>query len=211
MKAHELQQLIGATRHNLTALGLSDVRKDGGRQMLRCRCKCGTETLVRPYRFAKGDAWSCGCHASERAAARNYRHGSRDTPEYRVWTGMIGRCHNPKNKSFPRYGGRGIAVCDRWRDSFQDFLRDVGPRPSPSHSIDRIDNSRGYEPGNCRWATARTQTNNRGVTLLVTLDGETRPLAEWCEARGLNYYTVWSRISQRGWSPEAALSTPVTG
>lgn len=84
-----------------------------------------------------------------------------NTPEHRVWRGMQERCYNARRQDWPDYGGRGITVCDRWRDSFETFLADMGPRPSPKHSVDRIDNAKGYEPGNCRWATATEQARNR--------------------------------------------------
>jgi hypothetical protein len=89
-------------------------------------------------------------------------HGMSSTPEYFAWAAMLSRCHNPANPRYDDYGGRGITVCDRWRADFAAFLADVGRRPSPAHSLDRIDNDRGYEPGNCRWATAYVQARNRG-------------------------------------------------
>lgn len=90
-----------------------------------------------------------------------YKHGCSDLPEYRSWQGMVARCHQPTNENYPEYGGRGIVVCERWREDISAFIADVGPRPSPRHSIDRINNDRGYEPGNVRWATAKEQANNR--------------------------------------------------
>ena len=124
---------------------------------------------------------------------------------YGSWAAMRERCLNPKSKCFANYGGRGITICASWRDSFANFASDMGERPD-GRSLDRIDNDGNYEPGNCRWATDRQQTNNRRVTILVTLDGATRPLAEWCEDRGLNYQTVWDRIYRRGWAVEEALA-----
>lgn len=126
------------------------------------------------------------------------------TPEYRAWQQMKDRCLNPKNKRFQHYGGRGIKVCARWQRSFDSFLADVGPRPSPKHSIERIKNNRGYTPKNVRWATAKEQANNRRSTIFVSLRGKRTPLAEACRKLGVARNTVWMRIS-RGMTPTAAI------
>jgi hypothetical protein len=128
----------------------------------QCGCDCGNETVIEGSRLKSGKAKSCGCLRRELSAARRLRHGRTDTAEHNTWIGMKGRCYNPANPKFYRYGGRGITVCERWRDNFENFAADMGPRPSPLHSIDRIDNDRGYEPGNCRWATQLEQQRNRG-------------------------------------------------
>jgi hypothetical protein len=119
---------------------------------------------------------------------------------------MIGRCTNPNNSHFASYGGRGISVCDRWRD-FPTFLADMGEKPV-GMSIDRIDIDGNYEPGNCRWTTAKQQARNKRSTRLLTYDGQTRPLLEWAERLGLNPGTLSDRV-YAGWSDEAALTTPV--
>lgn len=119
---------------------------------------------------------------------------------------MLARCDNPKNPAYPRYGGRGITVCDRWR-TFEGFLADMGERPA-GKSIERINNDGNYEPGNCRWATAKEQNLNTRSNRLVTIDGETRPLAEWAELRGLLVGTVYDRL-YRGWNIERAINTPL--
>jgi len=131
--------------------------------------------------------------------------------EYGVWMGMIGRCENPKAKAYPDYGGRGIRVCSQWRDSFERFLSDVGARPSPNHSIDRVDNDGHYEPGNCRWATKAEQQNNRRTNRKVTVQGETMNL--WQALRRFDVCdATFRQRTQRGWTDEAALLTPpVTG
>lgn len=117
-------------------------------------------------------------------------------PEYGVWASMIQRCTNPNTKTFARYGGRGITVCDGWLHSFEAFLADVGPRPSFAHSLDRIDNDGNYEPGNCRWIEKRLQARNTSANVTLTFNGETRTAAEWAELLGIKPYTLYSRISK---------------
>lgn len=125
-------------------------------------------------------------------------------PEYKVWQDMKARCYYKKNNGFERYGGRGITVCDEWINSFATFYRDMGPKPSPIHSLDRIDNNGDYTPENCRWATHKEQSNNRRNNILFTIDGETKTLKQWCEQLNLKYKTVHARI-KRGWTIESSL------
>jgi hypothetical protein len=135
----------------------------------RCRCDCGTVKEIRGPVLNRGEAKSCGCRkrdiGRERTAPGGVmdgrRHGGWRSPEYRIWRGMKIRCCNPRSKDFPRYGGRGIRVCQRWLDSFAAFLADVGPRPAPHLTLDRIDNDGHYEPGNVRWATRSEQQQNK--------------------------------------------------
>lgn len=121
---------------------------------------------------------------------------------------MIQRCTNPKNDRFASYGGRGITVCERWRRSFDAFATDVGARPSRQHTIDRIDNTKGYEPGNVRWATAIQQQRNMRSNVQVTFRGETLLLVEWAERLKIKYTTLSLRLF-RGWSVERALDEAV--
>ena len=124
---------------------------------------------------------------------------------YYTWYHMIRRCSDPLDLGFMRYGGRNIIVCMRWRKSFRAFAEDLGERPSPRHSIDRIDNNGNYEPGNVRWATRKEQQRNRRGNHLVTANGITRSVAEWSEALGVNWATVAQRL-KLGWSPERAVT-----
>jgi hypothetical protein len=141
------------------------------------------------------------------------RHGharkSGRTPEYKAWDGMKTRCNNPRHKLYPYYGARGITVCEAWNrpDGFGQFLADMGPRPSRHHTLDRIDNSRGYSPDNCRWATWGQQQRNTRRSHLITINGNTKPLCDWAEVFRIPHQYVRNRIYQ-GWEPIRALVTP---
>jgi hypothetical protein len=136
-------------------------------------------------------------------------HGGSYTPEYRAWVRMIQRCENSNGPEFPGYGGRGIRVCARWRDSFEAFREDMGPKPSAGHSLDRFPDQNGdYEPGNCRWATNKQQSRNTRSNRLLTFNGETHCLAEWAAVTGVNSMALRSRL-RKGWAVERALTTPV--
>ncbi len=134
---------------------------DSRHPRVRCRCACGNITEPHWQSLKKGQTLSCGCFRREITAQVTRTHGQSSAREFWTWAGMIDRCYRAKRKDFSRYGGRGIRVCDRWRYSFANFYADMGPRPSPKHSIDRIDTNGHYEPDNVRWATAREQRMNQ--------------------------------------------------
>lgn len=129
------------------------------------------------------------------------------TNEYQIWAAMIARCVRPDNTAFHEYGAVGVTVCDRWRNSFAMFLADMGPRPSPKHSIDRKDGQRGYCPDNCRWATPKEQARNTKRNRLITFNGETMCVAAWAERIGWKQNILHDRL-RLGWTVEEALTTP---
>ena len=149
---------------------VKSVRNASGRMTWLCICDCGNQTTVYGQGLRRGTTRSCGCYAEEWRRITPLKHGActggKRSAEYEAWSRIKKRCHDPNDKDWPRYGGRGILVCDEWRASFAQFFADMGPLPSPSHSIDRIDNALGYFPANCRWATPRQQADNRRTNKL---------------------------------------------
>jgi hypothetical protein len=125
-----------------------------------CECDCGNKKLIHLTNLKSGDTKSCGCLNIEISKQRNRTHGDSNSPEYQTWKRMKRRCDNPKGNRWEHYGGRGIKVCDRWINSYQNFLEDMGRKPSPEYSIDRINVNGNYEPSNCRWSTPKEQSNN---------------------------------------------------
>lgn len=142
-----------------------------------------------------------------RSRARNRTHGeSKKTPEYRAWCHLRNRCNNPRNGSYENYGGRGIKVCERW-GTFENFLTDMGRRPSRGHSIERNHVNGDYEPGNCCWATNKQQQNNKRDNIYILIRGERLTLREICDRFGVEYKLVWGRM-KKGWTLVDAMSRP---
>jgi len=165
----------------------------------RCRCECGNATLVAGSKLRRGSTQSCGCN-------RETQGGGHGTPEYRSWREMKRRCYNSSYREYHLYGGRGIAICDRWRTSFTNFLADMGPKPSPLHSIDRLDNDGNYEPDNCRWTTPMEQGQNTRKARLLTHNGKTLSIRAWARKLGIAHQTLISRLA-KGWPPEKVFSS----
>jgi hypothetical protein len=173
-----------------------------------CQCDCGKVITRRQDHLLRTNNQSCGCLKKEINKRTHTKHGlSGDTPEYQAWAHMLRRCYTPTTKGFENYGGRGITVCDRWRFAFENFLNDMGYRPSRQYSLDRINNDGNYEPSNCRWATAKEQCNNTRRCRMLTFNNETLTIAQWSEKLGFNRGVLLFRI-RRGWSVEKALLTP---
>lgn len=172
----------------------------------RCRCDCGVQKDFQLSNLITGRTRSCGCLYKEVRGQQSFKHGACHTPEYNSWATMRQRCLNEQNTSFRHYGSRKIGICERWND-FSAFLEDVGPKPSPSHSLDRIDPNGNYEPGNVRWATKKEQARNRRNVRVVEAFGERAPLPYFVERAVVSQQAVHQRLA-KGWSVEAAISTP---
>jgi len=182
--------LAGRTPHNKGA------KKIASKPCARCaRVITGSPSSVRDRIYC-----SAACNTRGQFTPT---HGKKNTPEYRIWRGIKTRCGNKRNKLWPLYGGRGIKMSPRWRESFETFLSDVGERPTPGHSLDRIDNNGDYERENCRWATAVEQANNRRNNILV--NGET--IRAVADRTGLSISTIKHRV-RRGWSDDRIVSQP---
>lgn len=177
------------------------------RHRWNCLCDCGkTKCVIGDYLIYSKDQ-SCGCWLTEKRKAWNTTHGNSKSIEYRSWNAMKDRCLNPQNPHFEHYGGRGIKVCERWLE-FANFFADMGRRPTPKHTLERINNSGNYEPSNCRWATTREQLRNRRITFKVEFRGESKPLSELCELFDRDLNIVATRIRKHGWTAERALAEP---
>jgi hypothetical protein len=176
-----------------------------GKQIRRhviCDCDCGTKGVsIRADGLARSG--SCGCLQRETAT----KHGLWQHPLYAKWRAMHLRCGDPRDKRYADYGGRGIAVCDRWKD-LTAFVEDMEPSYSKGLELDRIDTDGGYEPDNCRWATHTEQARNKRSNIQITHDGRKMTVAEWCVVYGMSYGTVWERIKILGWDPVKAITTP---
>jgi hypothetical protein len=173
-----------------------------------CLCACGNEIAKPVDQVKRGRAPSCGCVTQ---AMRSTKHGGRQTPMYRLWASIKTRCFNPNIDFALNYSGRGIKMHPLWVDSFEifrdDLLREIGPRPSPKHSIDRIDNDGNYEPGNLRWATQREQNLNNSRARWLTANGERLRLEEWAQRLGVAPQVLRCRL-HHGWSEERTATTP---
>jgi hypothetical protein len=177
------------------------------------RCDCGSVVERRADTLVCKRSTQCtACNAQDQAAARALPVPSllngKQRPEYKSWRGMLDRCYVPTKRWYERYGGRGIAVCERWRESFAAFYEDVGPRPGDGYTIDRIDNDGDYEPSNVRWATRTQQARNTRRNRLIEIDGVTRCVAEWAELVGVKPQIIFTRM-RRGMSPRDAVLTPI--
>lgn len=177
----------------------------GPRQSWICRCDCGTDTIVRGDSLKSGRTQSCGCLSAQSTTDRQTTHKMTKTPEYVAWQNAKDRCSNPNSKMWPRYGGRGIAMCTEWVADFSAFLSYIGRRPSSKYSLDRYPNNDGnYEPGNVRWATENQQKRNTSNNRVIIVCGEKLCVIEAAERYGVPYRRLSYRLDC-GWTPERAL------
>lgn len=190
----------------LTVVALS--HKDEYRQYYwLCQCECGKMVTVRGKSLTRGTTKSCGCLIYE---SHNVKHGMKRTRLYRIWSGIKSRCCTLSNPSYDRYGGRGITIDSEWKCNFISFYNwAIANGYNDTLSIDRIDVNGNYEPSNCRWATPKEQSDNKRNNILITIDGVTMDLQQWCDKIGINRSTVLTRVRMCGWDYVSALTTPV--
>ena len=169
-----------------------------------CLCDCGKESVVRGSCLMRGHTKSCGCLQIERATKHGSARRGKRSAEFRAWDSAKQRCCNPNDKSYKDYGGRGISMYEEWRNDFMAFYLYMGPRPE-GLTLDRIDNNGNYEPGNCRWASQKTQGNNKRNNVILSFKGKTQTFSQWCEELGIKPSTLDARL-RRGWDTERALS-----
>jgi hypothetical protein len=214
--AGHLRNIVGNVYGRLTVIGFAGYHDhpSGGRSAKwLCRCECGTEKEVIGQGLKRGLVQACGCMRLERAKAANTTHGAanrnsakKDRRLYCVWMTIKQRCYDQSSCEYPNYGGRGIVMCSRWRESFAAFRDDMG-YPPPKHSIERIDNGGNYEPSNCKWATMAEQSRNKRNNHQITHNGETLVIRDWSLRLGGNRSLVARRL-MLGWSIERAVTTP---
>lgn len=175
---------------------IEDGPASGGKRVKwLCLCECGVEKQITGHALSRGETTSCGCLRRELIGARRRTHGLSKTPTYGSWQAAKERCHNPNAEAFKYYGARGITMCDAWRNSFDQFLADMGRRPEGC-TIDRIDQTKGYEPGNCQWATDAEQHLTRGTTRLYRWAGGWLTTREISEREGVAFNTLRKLVKQ---------------
>jgi len=194
---------------NWTVVELASPRK--GHTAYLCRCKCGKTKVIRRDSLKCGDSTQCHSCAGKQFIKHGENRKGKKSSEYSVWAGMIHRCSVNCNRSRD-YHDRGITVCEQWRgkNGFEVFLAEVGRRPSSEHTLDRIDNDRGYEPGNVRWATSKEQARNRRNNRLLTINGITKCIAEWADESPVTQIRIRARLNN-GWDAQTAVFAPVRG
>lgn len=215
IKGNKFRSLTGNKFGKLLVVALSTHRDLKKNCYWICRCECGTLCLACSERLISNQKKSCGCLVKETSArlvrSMNTTHGDarngKISTEHKAWTSMRQRCNCQTHKFYLRYGGRGITICERW-SKFENFLSDMGRKPSPHLTLDRIDNEGNYEPNNCRWASYSQQQNNRSSNRVFEFNGTSKTLKQWCVQFGINPVTASDRI-KRGWTFARAMTQPV--
>ena len=190
-----IHDLTGQRFGRLVVIGVDD--RNTRKTYYYCQCDCGTVKSIRSDGLLSGAVQSCGCLHKEVATEnvqQNHKHKMSRTRPYEIWQGMKRRCYNPNDARYDRYGGRGITICDEWREDFSAFYSwALANGYADNLTIDRIDNNKGYSPDNCRWADAETQCRNRSSNIKITIGNATKTLTEWCEIFEIDYRVVQSR------------------
>jgi len=203
LEGRQFAKLTVVDRHGSTTIGTAT---------WNCVCECGNKTIAEGGNLRFGRTKSCGCLRSEslkknRRDWLNVKHGDNGSAEHTLWMAMLARCAG----THPRYGGRGITVSEAWRTSYATFLADMGRRPSPELTIERVNNNKGYSKDNCVWATRSVQARNTRRNHLVTALGKTQCIVEWAEETGIPATAIKSRLNKLGWSEERSVTQPLRG
>lgn len=192
--------LTGRRFGRLSVIGVDD--RGTRKTYFWCECDCGTVKSIRGDGLLSGRIVSCGCKKREQDRINleaNHKHKMSHTRPYEIWQGIKGRCYNKNDARYSRYGGRGITVCEEWREDFSAFYKwALANGYRDDLTIDRIDNNKGYSPDNCRWADQETQSRNRASNVKIRIGNATKTLVEWCEIFDLNYKTVYARYRRNG-------------
>lgn len=191
--------LCGRVFGRLTVISDTGKRSPRGNKVYLCRCECGEKCEAMTTALTRGSKKSCGCYHrdSARYGPKAVKHGMHATRTYKTWMAMRHRCISPNDTSYPYYGARGVEVCERWLSSFSDFYADMGERPR-GMTIERIDSNGNYEPGNCKWATAREQAANRRNGVYVQYEGARINMAEFARVVGMSYDGAAKRAKREG-------------
>lgn len=198
MGAWNKENLKGRKFNRLLVTEESEQKTNTGGVQWVCECDCGNIVFVRPNCLKSGHTKSCGCLQSETAKKYKTKHGKRYSDEYKSWAQIKTRCYQEKAENYKYYGGRGIKVCDRWMNSFENFYEDMGPKPSPEHSLDRYPNNDGdYEPGNCRWGTDEQQFRNRRSNRWLEYNGMKMVLNDWAVYFGVSFSTLHGHLKTK--------------
>ncbi len=193
--------LIVLKMHHKEQLYLNNGVKNGFKYFYLCKCDCGNNCVVSYNHLISNHTKSCGC--------LNFKHNLTNSRLFKIWSGILNRCYNKNNHKYKNYGGRGITICDEWKNDFKVFYDwSITNSYQDNLTIDRIDVNGNYEPSNCRWVNQKTQQNNKNSNLWITYDNQTYTLSEWSEILNINYYTLKSRLRYK-WSIEKSFTTPV--
>lgn len=204
---NHLKDITGQTFGRLTVIKRIPSTYQNDSTKWECQCICGNKKIIVGSKLRRGHTTSCGCFRDEMRSKNATTHGMSFSTEYESWNAMMSRCYYSKSQNWKLYGGRGIKVCPRWHE-FEYFYADMGSKPSPFHTINRIDNNKGYSPNNCVWSTAKEQANNKRNNHILTAFNKTQTLAQWSDEYRIKPSTLRERL-ERGWPPEKALLTPI--
>lgn len=204
----KLIDLTGKKFGRLTVVERAGERNNGAVNWL-CKCSCGGEIIVEGTQLRRSKTVSCGCYRKEKISIANKTHGLSKNKLYRKWGHIKERCYYEHNISYRHYGANHISMCPEWKNDFESFYNwSIDNGYEDGLTIERIDNSKGYSPDNCRWATVEEQNNNKGNVRMVTYQGKTQSIAKWSKELGFNYGTLNSRIVKYKWDVEKALTKP---